>query len=100
MDLPGQSEVSLQLLLFGVFVEEDLDFSAPGLTRVFAVNGAPTGLSYLSVFLDSNDTVEDPTAPEPDNPDAVSTTCAEIDLAAAATVTDVEITLDMTMPAF
>jgi hypothetical protein len=85
---------------YGVFVEENLDFSVPGSTRVFAVNGAPAGLSFLSAFLDSNETVEDPTAPEPDSPDAVSSTCAEIDLAVGATVSDVEITLDLTMPSF
>jgi len=85
---------------YGVFVEEELDFTTPGATRVFAVNGAPAGVSYLSVFLDSNGDVEDPTAPEPDNPDAVSTTCAEVDLDPGATVADVAVTLDMTMPSF
>jgi hypothetical protein len=85
---------------YGVFVAEDLDFSAPGATRVFAINGAPAGTSFLSVFLDSNDTVENPEEPAPDNPDAVATSCAEIDLAAGETVTDVEVTLDLTMPVF
>jgi hypothetical protein len=85
---------------YGVFVAQDLDFSTPGTTRVFAINDAPAGLSYLWTFLDSNGTVEDASAPEPDNPDAVATSCAEIDLVAGATLTDVEITLDMTMPSF
>lgn len=85
---------------YGVFVVPDLDFSTPGATRVFAINDAPAGLTYLSAFLDSNGTVEDPEAPEPDNPDAVGTSCAEIDLDPGATLTDVEITLDMTMPSF
>lgn len=85
---------------YGVFVASGLDFSTPGATRVFAVNDAPAGLSYLSAFLDSNGTVEDASAPEPDNPDAVATSCAEIDLPAGGTLTDVEITLDMTMPSF
>jgi len=85
---------------YGVFVEEGLDFSQAGATRVFAVNQAPAGTSFLSVFLDSNGTVEDPEKPEPDNPDAVSSTCAEIDLDPGATVTDVEVTLDLTMPSF
>jgi hypothetical protein len=36
----------------------------------------------------------------PDNPDAVSSTCAEIDVETGATVTDAAITLDATMPSF
>lgn len=91
---------ALEVETFGVFVEPDLDFSVPGATRVFAINGAPAGLTYLWAFLDSNDSVQDTAAPQPDNPDAIASSCAEVDLASGATLTDLELTLDVTIPAF
>ena len=80
-------------------VEESLDLSFAGATRVFAISGVPTGHSFLWAFLDSNGNA-DPESLEPDLNDAVATTCAEMNLESGDLMTDVEITLDFSMIAF
>ena len=80
-------------------VEESLDLSFAGATRVFAVSGVPAGQSFLWAFLDSNGNAG-PESSEPDLDDAVATSCVEMDLEPGELMTDVEITLDFSMIAF
>ena len=78
-------------------VEESLDLSFAGAVRVFAVSGVPAGQSFLWAFLDSNGNA-DHESPEPDADDAIATSCVEMDLDSGELMTDVEITLDFSMP--
>ncbi len=82
---------------YAVFTEESLDFSQGEAIHVFAAQGAPTGMSQLWVFLDSNDNAE-PEDPQPDAGDAIATGCAEINLVTGEIITGIDLTLDMTMP--